>query len=468
MGNSTVDKKDSTHIYATTRAEFDKKQQEQIEKARVANTLQNGLSGTSETSIANNILEVNSTRNNKITWGELGMTSGSMAAFCIAPEIVKTARSGKDVKELFRGQDKFVSEYTDLASDTKKLMRDYEKLYRADMKSKDKNIAEQAKELYNNRIQALQKACKETDLEKRAQEIANLNQQVKAEMKVGNRSWFKRIFRGKETAEDKHKKFAERTQKANEFNDRNAEFNKGIKFKKPSLKGTGMMAGLTLLSEAGNVIGAYQQGTEYGNKQLVQSSVRTGVSLGVYAVGDSIGQYAGQKLLKGAATGHRLKAVSRAGHKTIAKVGGKVAVKGLAKLAVKGGCKALGTAIGSVVPGLGNIIGFAVGCALDLVISKCVLPKIKYFQNDAIEEASVKNASKEQQLSMLEQNFMQDKDIDGSKLGRMRYNLEKNCTEERYAEMNRIRNITDSKQREEAINKYFETYYPSQQLNAVA
>ena len=247
-----------------------------------------------------------------------------------------------------------------------------------------------------------------------------------------------------------------------------AYLNKGIKFKKPSLKGTGMMAGLTLLSEAGNVIGAYQQGTEYGNKQLVQSSVRTGVSLGVYAIGDSIGQYAGQKLLKGAATGHRLKAVSRAGHKAIAKVGGKVAVKGLAKLAVKGGCKALGTAIGSVVPGLGNIIGFAVGCALDLVISKCVLPKIKYFQNDAIEEASVKNASKEQKLSMLEQNFMQDKDIDGSKLGRMRYNLEKNCTEERYAEMNRIRNITDSKQREEAINKYFETYYPSQQLNAVA
>ena len=96
------------------------------------------------------------------------------------------------------------------------------------------------------------------------------------------------------------------------------------------------------------------------------------------------------------------------------------------------------------------------------------MPKIKYFQNDAIEEASVKNASKEQKLSMLEQNFMQDKDIDGSKLGRMRYNLEKNCTEERYAEMNRIRNITDSKQREEAINKYFETYYPSQQLNAVA
>lgn len=109
------------------------------------------------------------------------------------------------------------------------------------------------------------------------------------------------------------------------------------------------------------------------------------------------GKKAGGKLAGKAGKKAAVKLAGKTGKKVAGRLLGRIA----AKVAVKGGCKLAGTALGSVVPGIGNVIGFLVGTAIDLVLSHFVFKKC-----DPVDKKEIDDAPAEEVLFKL---YLEDK-----------------------------------------------------------
>ena len=129
------------------------------------------------------------------------------------------------------------------------------------------------------------------------------------------------------------------------------------------------------------------QETHYGRKQITQTSLKAVGGFVAYNVVDT--------------------AVRTAFKRGLGKLAGKLA----ARLAVKGGCKVLGAAVGSALPGLGNVLGLVAGAVCDWALNKYVFGKMKFFNNSGAKEAQIRNSNDTDLLASLSEQYMKGADL---------------------------------------------------------
>ena len=206
---------------------------------------------------------------------------------------------------------------------------------------------------------------------------------------------------------------------------------------------TAAMALIPIVTDWGKIQSAFasdsenkQNGkdTNYGWKQVGQTGAKGAASAITYTLFDVIGRTLTKKCL------------------------GKLAARLAAKIAVKGGCKILGTAIGSVVPGIGNVIGLALGCLADWALNKYVFDKMDFFKNSAATEGKV-TAMNDTELvqegyayKYAHKEHMTKQQID---------TLRNNVSKEEFEEMTRVRNMKEKERQE-----YFEQQQAEQMAQA--
>lgn len=156
-----------------------------------------------------------------------------------------------------------------------------------------------------------------------------------------------------------------------------------------------MTMGTYFLTEKGKVEEAKSISEETAKKQRRQSMFRLFGSFTAYAAGEGLGKMFVSKYLS----------------KSVGKWAARVASKGFGKL--------FGTAVGSIIPGAGTILGLFIGTAFDLLVSKVVIPAI-FGKDDAVNVATIDKKTDEElvtdacikelngeQLTMVEKRSMQ-------------------------------------------------------------
>lgn len=206
-------------------------------------------------------------------------------------------------------------------------------------------------------------------------------------------------------------------------------FLKNLVSSKMALAMTAGMALIPLLSDwsnikkAGEADAKAKQGgkdTHYQSTQIKQTGIKGLASALTYFVCDT-------------------------GARTIAKrCLGKFAAKLAAKLAMKGGCKLLGTALGSVVPGIGNLAGLLLGTAADFLLNKYVFNKMDFFKLPGAKQGELAQASDEEIKENLKEKYMM-----GAKLNpKVLAVIEKYYDSDTFNEMKRVHNMSEKERNE--------------------
>ena len=318
--------------------------------------------------------------------------------------------------------------HPDLMEEAQKNMRKLDNTYKKDLKraktQKEIKRIKQEHAKFRKRMEAALKSGK-------PEEVAKLT----AEAGVGKGVKNNRFARTKRTSKGKS------SIRSREAAIRNANMSGKLKVKEPKsgtsfLRNLGgksafMNAGvfmlLPMIMDAGKIKSAYDIDKETGNKQLMQSGTKAGLSAVAFMGGDAIGKTVVKK--------------------SMGKIAGKIA----AKVATKGAGKLLGTAIGSIVPGAGTLVGLALGTLADFAIEKWVLPKI--FENDAVTEKQVKSMDDNTLVQTIQEQYMQGKDIDKKQLAV----LERKLDTETMNELKRVHNMKDDER-----TKYIESMQAAQ------
>ena len=181
--------------------------------------------------------------------------------------------------------------------------------------------------------------------------------------------------------------------------------------------GVGLLSGVAMyfMSEKPKVNEAKALAEETGDKsvyrkQLWQSITKCAIPTAVLTVGDAAGRWLTDKFIaknagkiaKGLVSNGTTKLgkwfAKKTGGKVAGKLCGKIAGKLCGKIAGNLTGKALGAAIGSIVPGLGTIVGLAIGCVADWAINKWVIPAI-FGENDAVDDKKIEMKSDEDLLT---------------------------------------------------------------------
>lgn len=140
----------------------------------------------------------------------------------------------------------------------------------------------------------------------------------------------------------------------------------------------GAMAGLSLACDYSKIKAGFEKDFETGMTQLGQSALTATVPAGVYFVSDAAGKTIVNKAVsKGAgkiATGLAKNTATKASTWFTKQAGKKIIGKACAKIGTKLAGRAIGTAIGSLLPGVGTVLGFAIGCVADWAIQKWLMP----------------------------------------------------------------------------------------------
>ena len=141
----------------------------------------------------------------------------------------------------------------------------------------------------------------------------------------------------------------------------------------------GVTMGLASIAlDSGRIYDAFEKDTGDGFVQLGQSTLKALVPATIYTASDCVAKKLVNKFLpklssnvaRGAGTKLTNKLCSWFTKQAGKKIIGKVCCKIGSKLAGK----AIGAAIGSCIPGLGTVVGFAIGCVADWAIQKWVMP----------------------------------------------------------------------------------------------
>ena len=265
-----------------------------------------------------------------------------------------------------------------------------------------------------------------------AQEIANATSQCQAAAGVKN-GWFRRLIRGMKKQDKLVSRFdsvASQQFKPATVPASGKSFWKNMFGSKLSTGIAVSMLILPIISDWENIKQskaidkenkANGKETHHGRKQIPQTSLKAAASFVSYSVVDTAVRTVSKRML------------------------GKFAAKLAAKIAVKGGCKAIGAVAGSVVPGIGNVLGIIAGTELDFVLNKYVFGNMKFFNNSGIKEAQVEKASDEELLTSVSDAYMKGEEVSSEAL-RV---LQKKSDPVAFKELKKIHNMSD-----DARNKY--------------
>jgi len=158
--------------------------------------------------------------------------------------------------------------------------------------------------------------------------------------------------------------------------------------------------------------------TNYGGKQITQTSLRAGASFLAYNVVDT----AVRTIIK----------------RNMGKIAAKIATKGVGKV--------LGGVLGSVAPGLGTVLGMFVGAGLDFVLNKFVFGKMKFFNNSGVKEATVAKADDATLISELSNSYMMGEKVSDKSLAV----LKKKLDDDSFKKLKELHDMPEDK-RNEAI-----------------
>ena len=336
-------------------------------------------------------------KNNKEAEGSL-KSAMLFPALSSIPVINKgmRAKSAKNTIEMFYyNGDKPVKhlpmfyDNPELMTNAQETMQKLERKYIRDiryLKGNEREIIklEQERELLRD---VMRKALEKNDAEEIA--IATAKCQTAAGVKNG---WFKRTLRGFRSQPkfvNRYDAF-EKADKMNQFAsakvpENGKSFLKNMFSSKLSTVMAASMIVLPFITDWGNIKQARavdkenkENGTKthHGRKQIIQTSIKGATSFVCYNVVDTAVRTGAKRLL------------------------GTFAKRFVARLAVKGGCKALGAIVGSVAPGIGNLLGIAIGAGLDLVLNTCVFGNMKFFNNSGAKEAQIEKSSGEELLTI--------------------------------------------------------------------
>ena len=124
---------------------------------------------------------------------------------------------------------------------------------------------------------------------------------------------------------------------------------------------------------------------------------------------------------------------------------GKFAAKLATKIALKGGCKILGAAVGSIVPGAGTAIGLVVGTVADFVLNKYVLSNMDYFKEPTAKKAELNSLNDEELIGQISEQYSM-----GNKLDKKTIALLKRKYGTEFNELKRVHNMSEKER-----NEYF-------------
>lgn len=380
--------------------------------------------------------------NNKKAQGSLAAAMAFPALFSI-PQLKAAVKPSTNTINMFykdgAAHMEMFNKNPELMGNAQEVMRKLESKYLKDIKavkgnrSAMKNLV-QERDLFRD---IMQKALDTND----AKEIAKATAQCQTAAGVKN-GWFKRIIRHfKKQPEissrfdavataDSAKQFA--ADKIKVPNSGKSFFKNMFSSKLSTIMAASMLVmpfitGWKDIKEAKAVDKSNKENgkeSHYGRKQITQTAVKGVSSFVAYNVVDT--------------------AVRTAFKRGLGKLAGRFA----AKLAVKGGCKILGAAVGSVLPGLGNVLGIIAGAAFDFVLNKFVFGKMKFFNNSGIKEAQVESAKDSDLLSGLTEQYISGGDLSSKSVEIMKRKLGK----EEFAELKRVHDMPE-KERNEYIAK---------------
>ena len=174
------------------------------------------------------------------------------------------------------------------------------------------------------------------------------------------------------------------------------------------------------------------QNTDFAKKQILQTGTKSLSTAVTYTVMDTLGRTLTKKFL------------------------GKFAAKIATKVALKGGCKILGTALGSIIPGLGTVAGLLLGTVADYALNKFVFGNLDYFKNTGATEAQLTNATDEELINKIGEQYSLGKDIKDKNVLAI---LKQKCGEENFNNLKRMHNMTEKER-----NTYLEKIQKEQTL----
>ena len=185
------------------------------------------------------------------------------------------------------------------------------------------------------------------------------------------------------------------------------------------------MAAIPVILDWGNIQKAMKidkeneqkgKSTDFGKKQIIQTGTKSLSTAVTFTVMDTLGRTLTKKYL------------------------GRFAAKIATKIALKGGCKILGTALGSIVPGLGTVTGLILGTAADYALNKFVFGELDYFKNTGATEAQLNQTTDEELINKIGEQYSLGKDIKDKNVLAI---LKQKCGEENFKNLERIHNMTE-------------------------
>ena len=124
---------------------------------------------------------------------------------------------------------------------------------------------------------------------------------------------------------------------------------------------------------------------------------------------------------------------------------GKLAAKFAAKIALKGGCKILGSAIGSVIPGIGTAAGLILGTVADYALNKYVFGNLEFFDNTSAKRAEVANANDQELLSNISEQYSMGSNIQNNEVLAL---LKRKLGDENYNAIEKMHNMSEDERNE--------------------
>ena len=156
--------------------------------------------------------------------------------------------------------------------------------------------------------------------------------------------------------------------------------------------------------------------TNYGNKQILQTSIKGAASALTYSITDTLARTVTKKAL------------------------GNLAARVATNIALKGGCKILGSAIGSIIPGLGTAIGLIAGTAADYLLNKYVFGNMDFFKNTSIKQAELESSDDKKLLGQISELYSMGNNIHNPKVLDL---IKRKYSSEDFEKIEQMHNMTE-------------------------
>ena len=359
--------------------------------------------------------------NNASKGAEGGLLAAMLGPAAMSvPQVSKIFTTDESILKMFYNTQnaealKLFGTNPDLMTNAQSVMRSLDRKFSNDLKHAVRNdVLTNAIKTEKTRIfDAMEQALSSGS----ADDIAKIAAQAKVEAGVKNGFWGRLIrrFKGAETIVSREAavteleaagKFSYSVPKAGTSVWRNMGGNTGI-------FGALGFAAFSIYNSKDDISNAYKIDKETGNKQLMQAGIKAGATAAAWTIGDAIGKTVAKRCL------------------------GKIAAKVATKIAVSGGCKLLGTAAGSVVPGVGTVVGLVLGTVADYVMTKYILPKV--MPDDPLAKKTLESKTDEELMNDVAEVYASGKDIDKDALRFIKNNMDETA----YAQLKKFHNMTD-------------------------